>query len=569
MARWGRSAVVIWGTLCALAPAARAQDEPAAAPAAQDPKAQARVYFERGVKAFEAGTWDVALAEFLESRSLFPTARNTQNAAVCLKKLGRTDEALELFQKYREFQLSAEESAAAMQEIAELERSLGTVEVSISESGATLQVDGRERGVAPVPPLRLRAGTHTLRAYKEGFAPAELVISVASGSNSRQTLTLRALEQAGRITVTEDTGAAADVLVDNVVVGKTPWRGSAAPGDHVVLLRGAGARGSQPAQARVRVNEVTTLTLALEELPAVLRVEPVPQDAVIALDGVTLGQGRWEGRVRAGAHNLEVAALGFVAQRKRIETPAGASEQRVALERDLSHPLWAQSAPNRVFLEGGLLAPVWLVRGQGGSCDGACSSSIPLGVGAFLGVGYQLRSGFAFALDVQYNYGAWGRSARSVAFERPFRPDVEPGRVDERVDLHALVVGVSGRYRFHEGDWPLTVVLGTGLLAGSVRTRQDLELASNGANVGAVQSSTGITGLYVRPELRGAFRPSARTELFAGIAPSLLVGLSHAQTPKASSLPLPSVGFGALEGERIMGGVMFGVSLSVGVKHEF
>ena len=53
------------------------------------------------------------------------------------------------------------------------------------------------------------------------------------------------LAPGGRLVVTEQAGKAAEVVIDNVVVGRAPWDGSVALGDHVVLLRGDGELGDR------------------------------------------------------------------------------------------------------------------------------------------------------------------------------------------------------------------------------------------------------------------------------------------------------------------------------------
>src|SRR5262249_14477021 len=117
---------------------------------------------------------------------------------------------------------------------------------------------------------------------------------------------------------------------DNVVVGRTPWEGPVAPGEHMIVLRGSGLLGTQPVSAPVKPYELTTLTLAAEELDAGLRVEPVPGGARVAIDGVTLGRGIWDGRLRAGSHRVEVLAEGFTPWSRAIELRHGDHEIVVA-----------------------------------------------------------------------------------------------------------------------------------------------------------------------------------------------------------------------------------------------
>src|SRR5687767_14784875 len=61
-------------------------------------KDEAKARFERGMTFFDKKIWDAALAEFLTSRASYPTRSNTQNAAICLRNLNRSDEALDMFE---------------------------------------------------------------------------------------------------------------------------------------------------------------------------------------------------------------------------------------------------------------------------------------------------------------------------------------------------------------------------------------------------------------------------------------------------------------------------------------
>ena len=286
-------------------PAAPAAPAPAPAPAAPSDakKEEAKARFERGMTLFDKKVWDAALVEFLASRSAFPTRSNTQNAAICLRNLNRFDEALDMFEALvKDFpNLAPTDKSAVEKEIAELQQLVGAIEIRAQESGAQITIDGRERGTTPAPPLRVAAGTHVLRVYKDGFAPVEKRVAVAGKETLAVEAKLETLSQSGRLSVTEDGGKGAEVLVDNVVVGRTPWAGLVATGEHVVFLRGEGNLGTQPANATVRINQVTPIVLALETLDCSLRVEPTPSGASVAVDGVVVGNGLWDGRLREGA----------------------------------------------------------------------------------------------------------------------------------------------------------------------------------------------------------------------------------------------------------------------------
>ncbi len=234
-------------------------------------KQEARAHFDKGVELASQNLAAPALAEFLQSREIYPTRNATKNAATCLRQLERFDEALDMLETFlREFpDAPLREKQVVQTEVAELRPMLGTVNVDGAEIGATIFIDGKSRAEYPsLSPLRVGAGSHAVRVFKEGFVPYEARVDVAGGQTARVLAKLKPLLTSGRLRVLQRAGAPAEVIVDGVVVGKTPWEGALAVGSHAVYLRGEGINGSQPAQAVIDAQKLTPLTLAVEPLKA-------------------------------------------------------------------------------------------------------------------------------------------------------------------------------------------------------------------------------------------------------------------------------------------------------------
>src|SRR5262245_1540489 len=88
-------------SLAVLLAAERASAQPspatdATASAACERLAEAKRWFRQGNALREAGDYERALEFYQRSRALVASAPNTINAAFCLDRLGRYDEALEL-----------------------------------------------------------------------------------------------------------------------------------------------------------------------------------------------------------------------------------------------------------------------------------------------------------------------------------------------------------------------------------------------------------------------------------------------------------------------------------------
>src|SRR5262245_56219686 len=181
------------------APAAPSAAASAAPAASAEAEAEAKEHFDKGRKLLVDGAFAAALAEFLESRRLFPSRAATTSAAVCLRKLERYDEALALMEAVlRDFRdLPEEVKTAAQKQILELRDLVGTIEISGAEPGASIIVNGQVKGEFPLlAPLRVPAGSHLVRIYKEGFETLSVRVDVAGQGTATVPARMKRLVQA-------------------------------------------------------------------------------------------------------------------------------------------------------------------------------------------------------------------------------------------------------------------------------------------------------------------------------------------------------------------------------------
>lgn len=565
--------------------AARAQTPPteALAPAeaaADEKKAEAKAHFDKALKLFEDEAWDAALAEFMQSRALYPTRAATKDAAICLRKLHRFDEAVDMFEiLLRDFpNLPADERALALAQTKELSGYVGTLVTQGAEPGSKLVVDGRDRGQAPTPPLRVAAGTHVLRVYREGFAPFEQQFSVAGAQSTTVKVQLAPLLQGGRLHVEEASGNAVEVYIDGAAVGQTPWDGLLPVGDHVVTLKGDGNLGTQPSVASIRLNASTQLTLRAEALPASLRISPKPAGASVILDGVPVGRGAWSGRVRSGYHLLETSADGFVTDQRRVSAPA---DRETAVEialRQVSEP------GGRVFVEvdGGFAFAPSLGGDLSDGCSSPCSKSSATGFELMGHGGYQLRSGLALMLDAGFLSLKQRFESRKVSLQ-PRGLLANLGTATDDVSLNGLRIGPSAEY--HRGDaLALTARLGLGVFLGWARDERTGTATTNerddinGNHYTAESYDFDVTEsqqaryLYVAPEFRLGWRFADRFELSAGVRALVLVGLTQPSWRDENPvLPDDSLRVGLLTfgGDTLAGRTLVVVSPGLGARFDF
>lgn len=566
---------------------------PAAGESPQDTKAEAAARFYKGKKLSGEGDWSAALAEFQASRKLYPGESATLGTAVCLKQLRRFDEALQLYEvALRDFAdgMEPRTKARVQREVVELRGLVGTIEIGQAEAGASITIDGLSRGDFPLlAPLRVMSGSHLVRVYKEGFEPFETRVEVAGGETVQVRARLVQLKQTGTLQLTEARGRALAVVVDGVEVGKTktaPLSLPLAPGKHVVLLRGEGNLGTVPATVRLRVNEVTELRLEAEALDASLRVAPVPGDALVSIDGVDLGRGAWDGKVRAGKHRIEVAAEGFLAETREVSIGHDGREVvSVALARDSKSPFWRKPPPPPHFVvemgTGVLIVPSF-GGDVAGNCGTGCNAGVGVGSHSVVHGGYQLSSGLGLGVSIGALAATQKTSGRSTSLSivgnpaaSSTAPDVnavDKGTVDDVLRLRGLVLGAWVGYALDAG-LPIHFRLGAGGVFGSMADarRGSFTASKNNAafTVGTVVENQPARFVFVTPEVLVGWPLGKHVELQAGLLVPVLVAVSRPKWSGATNgIHAGADGYGWFDADALLSGVLVTLVPTIGARFD-
>jgi hypothetical protein len=494
------------------APAASGSASASAAPAtsgsAADAKAkeEAKQHFINGVGLMQEEQWAAALVEFNISIQLFPTRNARKNLAECLKQLGKFADALDQYETLmRDFgsQLPPADLEQIQKSMNYVKGLVGFIQINSSVQGATVVVDGIPRGKTPIAPVRVSQGPHTINVSAEGYIPFVATKDVLGKQTVAVDVNLEVLARSGRIQIIEENGVEADVFIDGAPkgkVGKTPYEERVAPGTHFVYLKGAGITGTQPVPANVQVDQTVVLRLRLEELPAEVRVETDPIGASIILDGVPVGQGSWEGRLRGGQHKIDSQAEGYFRTTKSFDakTEGGKQTWKVTLDRDENSPFWTKgrTRPISVALFGDFLFGAF---GFGGDYERSCGStadcysrSKPLGGGGGARAGYEVAPGLAIELELGYMYAKASVSRKTTLYGEQSTP-VKVDITDD-FSLSGFVVGAGLSYAFIRRPIVLSgAIIGGAIVGAKVKERRNGStpcIDRNGALTGATDCSS-------------------------------------------------------------------------------
>ncbi|MBW2459264.1 MAG: PEGA domain-containing protein, partial [Deltaproteobacteria bacterium] len=218
---------------------------------------RAKKYFHQGNEMRKVRDYERALSFYAKSRELVPSGPNTMNAAFCLDKLGRSDEALEMYEalltRFPDTITDADREIV-IPTVEKLRKQVGSIEVDANVQGQLL-VEGRPRGTVPrTTPVRVMPGKRKVRVIKDGYRPYERTVKVTAGETVKVDAELEPLPT-GRVAITDQAVtchgadpvycAGADVWIDGAIIGSVPWEGELRIGAHWLVLRRADM-GSAP-----------------------------------------------------------------------------------------------------------------------------------------------------------------------------------------------------------------------------------------------------------------------------------------------------------------------------------
>jgi hypothetical protein len=205
----------------------------------------------------------------------------------------------------------------------------GLVVIESEPSGAQIFLDDKAKGAfATTPWSGSLEGEHKIIVEKSGYKPMETRLAADPGKLMVYKAGLPAIDYLGYVEVTSNTGAGADVYIDDKaagVKGKTPMREQLPPGKHVFWIT---QDGYDEYKEEVEIAPGTTNTV----VKAVLKGGPVGklningygvESAAIYVDGKLLCErGPCLKSVSEGSHEVSVQREGYKSYTRRISIVA-------------------------------------------------------------------------------------------------------------------------------------------------------------------------------------------------------------------------------------------------------
>jgi hypothetical protein len=282
-----------------------------------------------------SGAFDVAAEEYENAYKVAPSAAPLREALECYKQLGQStgqvSAAQRLLDKHAK-ELKGGEQAALKKLLEAAKAKIGQIDL-IAESGATVQLDGKDVGTTPLPgPLSADAGSHAIVVKKEGFELFEKPVDVTAKSTVTVEAKLEPTITTAEISVKEAAGIPGTVLIDGQKVGPAPYRGRQPLGKHQVSLESP--TYAAPAKEVTLVKrEVADVVLEAAPTTGKVTVATADKHGVIRIDGKLVGDGTFSGDLTSGEHLVEVTRDGYKPFSQTIAVVSGKpSALKVTLE---------------------------------------------------------------------------------------------------------------------------------------------------------------------------------------------------------------------------------------------
>lgn len=123
----------------------------------------------------------------------------------------------------------------------------GSLDVISSPAGAKIHIDGKEYGETPVTLNRMLIGDYIVVLSRQGYSTVRKSISINEGASATINETL----QNGKEITIRSTPSGANLFVDGVAMGTTPFTGNISFGSHVLKIE----NGGNSAEKTVEVKE--------------------------------------------------------------------------------------------------------------------------------------------------------------------------------------------------------------------------------------------------------------------------------------------------------------------------
>ncbi|MCX6698412.1 MAG: PEGA domain-containing protein [Methanomicrobiales archaeon] len=229
---------------------------------------------------------------------------------------------------YADYTTSATVTAGQMASVSATltpQQTTGSLKVTTTPSGATIVLDGINKGTTPATLTGISAGSHAIILKKSGYADYTTSATVTAGQTASVSATLTPQQTTGSLSVTS-TPTGATIVLDGINKGTTPATFTGvSTGSHALVLKKSGyADYSASVTVTAGQTASVTATLSTQQTTGSLSVSSTPSGATIVLDGINKGTTPTTlNGITAGSHAIILKKSGYADYSASVTVTAG------------------------------------------------------------------------------------------------------------------------------------------------------------------------------------------------------------------------------------------------------
>ena len=208
-----------------------------------------------------------------------------------------------------------------VRKIIELKPAFGSLRVlGESAAGASVYVDNKLIGTAPIQDFRLSSGSHSVQIVKAKYKSYSAEVTI---SDSQTTTIIPSLEaNFAQVALTVADGA--EIWINNKNMGTGSWRGELGLGSYCVECRKEGYKSSVQSVDVVTSTPLTKTLIPPTPIYGNISIVSNPLMATIKVDGKVVGETpKSLSNILIGQHTVEISKSGYNAWRKDITITEG------------------------------------------------------------------------------------------------------------------------------------------------------------------------------------------------------------------------------------------------------
>ena len=208
----------------------------------------------------------------------------------------------------------------------EMIKTYSSVLIESIPSGAAVEINGSAKGTTPLVVRDLAVGTHKAHIIMPGYAKRE-ISWVIKDARPLPKLKVSLDSNTTKLNIYSNP-AGAQILIDDVPVGTTPFEGNFETGLHLIKLVKSGYVEHIDQVNLERSNPVRK-KYTLRARPGILKVVSTPAGAAVSINGEKRGNAPISMELDAGRYTLQVEKEGFDPYSKTITVAPAQNEEMI------------------------------------------------------------------------------------------------------------------------------------------------------------------------------------------------------------------------------------------------